>query len=397
MSKIPTPEEFLKNKREKDLKQIEIAALNQPQLKQHLNFLDKEDRFDLNLIGGKATGLVKMKSLNLPVPNFFILSSTYFDLIRKQVGKDFTRRILEQSDLIKVQLENEYIHAMAYYLYHSLQHVGFNNVIIRSSANFEDNKEHLFAGMFNSIPTKVDLVSIKKALQKVVESVFSSKLIHYCQSINLDFNELKIAFVIQEYIPDIEPKTILKYNDFVKIESYNNRSISEETLSLQELKIKNYILGEYINTLINDGFKNFAVEFIEKEKDIFLLQVREFNFVEKVDEEDVNLSEFDLFLSGPTYSINFGSTQGFIQNEIGLFNLDKLTEKDLRAEYKGYILYSKYVPFHLSLIIKELFKNMPVAFVLTDNVNNFSKNFSEKDFVFINVKGTTEIYKKKGA
>lgn len=73
-------------------------------------------------------------------------------------------------------------------------------VAVRSSANFEDQANSTFAGLFET-RLNVSRESLLEAIKFVYESKNSSRVMEYCNSRNLQFRKIQMSVVVQQQIP----------------------------------------------------------------------------------------------------------------------------------------------------------------------------------------------------
>lgn len=118
----------------------------------------------VNLIGGKAYGLVKLASLGLNVPDSYFADKCSEELLKK-INKN-------------------------------------KHYAVRSSADIEDGENHSFAGIFDSV-LNVSYKNLGNAIEKVKNSINSERAQNYYKHINL-IKRPKMHLIIQEFInPDI--------------------------------------------------------------------------------------------------------------------------------------------------------------------------------------------------
>ena len=153
----------------------------------------------VELCGGKADRLSKLKILGFQVPHGAILTTIVFDEIIKQLGFD-SPVALENFHKIEKVLENppkEFLTMIDDLL------VDYRNsdksFAVRSSATIEDNIKQSLAGMFETFLN----VSGKKLTQKVIKvflSTFAPKVADYLKNNPALIPQLKMAVTIQEMI-----------------------------------------------------------------------------------------------------------------------------------------------------------------------------------------------------
>lgn len=135
-------------------------------------------------LGGKANSLLKLKEFGFPVPKFEIIPISVY---REASSSNFT----------------EIPHSFKTPLFSIINDFGDVPVAVRSSASKEDGGQTSFAGLFETYLDVKGKEAIEAAVLKCWKSTKTERTQKYCERNNLDFNELEMAVVIQEYInPD---------------------------------------------------------------------------------------------------------------------------------------------------------------------------------------------------
>ena len=154
----------------------------------------------IELCGGKADRLSKLKILGFQVPHGAILTTIVFDEFIKQLGFDSPISIENFSQVEKV-LENppkEILTMIDDLLvdYRSSD----RSFAVRSSATIEDTSKQSLAGMFETFLN----VSGKELTQKTIEvlrATFAPKVADYLKNNPTLIPQLKMAVAIQEMVP----------------------------------------------------------------------------------------------------------------------------------------------------------------------------------------------------
>lgn len=174
---------------------------------------------DLSDYGGKSVGLQKLIKKNLPIPKTIALSCTFFNEIYELLGIDSERdRLIKnfsnlnssiedlrrtcqqfQFNFLEKELPLKHVNLLKDLFYKYKKEYG--SFCIRSSANFEDNKNYSFAGQFDSYLNVSTLDNFIKAIKDSAVQLFKFEVIHYCLKNNLNPLDIKISVVIQEYRP----------------------------------------------------------------------------------------------------------------------------------------------------------------------------------------------------
>lgn len=168
---------------------------------------------DFQIAGGKGASLGEMTQAGISVPDGFIILSTTFEKLLKEIGLD------AQIEKIISSLDYKNIHAVesaskkieslilsieiskniAEEIEKSFKNLGTKFVAIRSSATAEDGIEHAWAGQLESYlnTTKENLF---ENIKKCWASLFTSRAIFYRFEKQLHTQKISVAVVVQEMI-----------------------------------------------------------------------------------------------------------------------------------------------------------------------------------------------------
>lgn len=159
---------------------------------------------DKNRYGNKASALGELLKKGENVPNGFALSSEFFmKFLQYNKFSYGTEEYLSHNEEIrKFILQAEFSTEMEEEL-----HKFFNNIsgakqkyAVRSSALCEDNDVYSMAGMFSSFINLTSFEEIKTSIKECYISLFSDKVIEYFEEHNLNFEELKMCVIIQQFV-----------------------------------------------------------------------------------------------------------------------------------------------------------------------------------------------------
>lgn len=155
---------------------------------------------DLKQMGGKAKNLHILSQAGLPIPPWFCLGSDIFaqafDLIKSRLRGLNIQALSQQGPelLASVFPENKLSECLSQRLQPDMFYA------VRSSAQGEDSLRDSFAGQFDTwlyVPPKDIVLHILHCWQ----SVFSIRLLTYLEQRNLDWQDIRLAVVVQEMIP----------------------------------------------------------------------------------------------------------------------------------------------------------------------------------------------------
>lgn len=157
--------------------------------------------------GGKAYHLKKMFDLNLPVPEWVVLSTEAFGAF---IEHNNLTRLLDQEMDLKLKektIEEEFIKARLpdsiknnlseFFATVNLEKDFF---AVRSSGSDEDSKDASFAGQFSSFLFQQGRESIETSIKRCWASGFSERAMTYRREKNLSQKGIKVAVVIQRML-----------------------------------------------------------------------------------------------------------------------------------------------------------------------------------------------------
>lgn len=119
----------------------------------------------INSLGGKADGLYELHRIGLAIPDTFFIQNA---------KKDF-------SDSFLADLEKAY------------QLLSSQEVAVRSSAQNEDSSDHSFAGQYDTILNVTGFNDLKKAIERCISSLSSSRAISYQNHAHIQEDTLNIV------------------------------------------------------------------------------------------------------------------------------------------------------------------------------------------------------------
>ncbi len=178
--------------------------------------------FNIDLLGGKGSNLVKLKKNKFNVPDGFIITSqAYLEFISRSRYRDKLnpllctelnpKEILTCSDKIQdyilksalpEQVKKEIKEAYKLFLEKFTEEVWFS---VRSSANIEDGDKFSFAGQADTFLFRKSLSEIYESVKACWTSLFSPRaLLYYTQmeklGQNIVLNQLSMAVIVQKMI-----------------------------------------------------------------------------------------------------------------------------------------------------------------------------------------------------
>lgn len=169
-----------------------------------------------NVAGNKAYNLGILARNSIRVPQFTVLGNEVFnEIINSAIIKLIYKKILNISladfdkdgnEISKI-LNQINMHIGHYDLsktleteiIESISQFKTDHFAIRSSATGEDGASSSFAGQFLSL-LNIDKNEVFTSIKKIWQSVFTEQVIIYCLYHEIDFNQIKMAVMLQEMI-----------------------------------------------------------------------------------------------------------------------------------------------------------------------------------------------------
>ncbi|MEM3786974.1 MAG: PEP/pyruvate-binding domain-containing protein, partial [Nitrososphaeria archaeon] len=149
---------------------------------------------ELELVGGKAYKLAKLKKNGFLVPEGFVLTTRAFDKFISE--NSLMPNFLYDSS---IKEENMVLPAQIEIALREIEKKNLGELIVRSSAVAEDSKNLSFAGLYESSPKLKSYDELKSAVIHCWLSSFSERVIAYIKSVGVN-EQPKVALIIQKFI-----------------------------------------------------------------------------------------------------------------------------------------------------------------------------------------------------
>lgn len=160
-------------------------------------------------IGRKGLSLFKLKDMDVPVPEFFVVSTdTFVDFILKAF-KDGKERILakgrnpENSEVEELLLKEEFPKDVLDEILSAYTRLsGFTDawVSVRSSVCFTSDKNVSFSGIFSTELNVRKYEELVQSIKRIYASMFSDDVVAYANRMNVDLADAKISVVVQKMV-----------------------------------------------------------------------------------------------------------------------------------------------------------------------------------------------------
>jgi pyruvate,water dikinase len=160
-------------------------------------------------VGRKGLSLFKLKDMDIPVPEFFVISSSVFkDIAFEVLDKDVEKltaknRNPEEEDVKKSILKGRFTEDVIDEIKTSYTRIsGFTDawVSVRSSVVFPSRPEISFSGIFETQLNVRHIDQLLDAIKEIYASMFTDDVVMYCANKNIDLSEVKLAVVVQRMV-----------------------------------------------------------------------------------------------------------------------------------------------------------------------------------------------------
>lgn len=172
-----------------------------------------EDHVAKNLresrIGRKGLSLFELKDMDIPVPEFFVVSSYVFDdLISKVLLKEGSRLLEngknpEEDEVRKEILKTTFEFVIEDEIKSAYARIsGFTDswVSIRSSVVFPSNPEISFSGVFDTMLNVRGVNNVLDGIRYIYSSFFKDSVVSYAANNGVNLADAKISVVVQKMV-----------------------------------------------------------------------------------------------------------------------------------------------------------------------------------------------------
>jgi MoaA/NifB/PqqE/SkfB family radical SAM enzyme/phosphohistidine swiveling domain-containing protein len=134
------------------------------------------------VVGGKGRGLMSVRKAGWDIPQSLVVP---VDVLEKTFRRDSNILVFDENEIVAIAKEIADLFGFAL------------PIIIRSSADSEDNADHSFAGVYESVVID-NLSSTVSALKQVVSSFYSTSAMAYREKNSLS-NKFDLSVIIQHF------------------------------------------------------------------------------------------------------------------------------------------------------------------------------------------------------
>ncbi len=226
--------------------------------KNNVFFFEDYSAKDLNenRIGRKGESLFKLKDMDVPVPEFFVISSnvfvdTCFSALENEQKKLLSKgRNPENEEVESAILKGNFSKEVEEDILSAYTRLsGFTDawVSVRSSVVFTENEEISFSGIFSTELNVRKFDDLKSAIKRIYASMFTDDVVAYASKMGIDLADVKLAIVVQKMIQSevsgvvftVDP--ITQDNGKISIEAVFGLG---DVISLGELTPDSYLLNK---------------------------------------------------------------------------------------------------------------------------------------------------------
>ncbi|MCD4756168.1 hypothetical protein K8R20_00935 [bacterium] len=160
-------------------------------------------------VGRKGLSLFKLKDMDIPVPEFFVISPTVFkDMVFEGLDRDVEKlthkgRNPENEEVEKSIFKTKFKEELLDQVQTAYTRIsGFTDawVSVRSSVVFPSNPEVSFSGVFSTELNVRHMDQLVDAVKNIYASMFTDDVVMYCARKGVDLSAVKLAVVVQRMV-----------------------------------------------------------------------------------------------------------------------------------------------------------------------------------------------------
>jgi pyruvate,water dikinase len=161
------------------------------------------------LVGRKGLSLLKLRDMDVPVPDFFVISPRVFREVSTRGLERVSQKLLEggrnpeEDEIENALFKTEFPREVEDSLLSAYTRIsGFADawVSVRSSIVFTENPEVSFSGVFGTELNVRGFSELKDAIRRVYASFFTDDAVIYASKHGIDLNNAKLAVVVQKMV-----------------------------------------------------------------------------------------------------------------------------------------------------------------------------------------------------
>lgn len=160
-------------------------------------------------VGRKGLSLFELKDMDIPIPDFFVVSPIVFDkVVSKAIVRD-VQTLFEKgknpeesevlNSIVKTELDEEYIEEI---LSAYARISGFTDawVSVRSSVVYPANPQVSFSGVFSTELNVRGTRNLIDSIKRIYASLFTDDVVAYAASKGVNLADVKLAVVVQKMV-----------------------------------------------------------------------------------------------------------------------------------------------------------------------------------------------------
>jgi len=160
-------------------------------------------------VGRKGLSLFKLKDMDVPVPEFFVISTSVFvDFMLKAFngGKDrifANGRNPENKEIEELLLKESFSKEVSDEILSAYTRLsGFTDawVSVRSSISFPSEKNVSFSGIFSTELNVRKFEELLQSVKRIYASMFSDDVVSYANRMNIDLSDARLSVVVQKMV-----------------------------------------------------------------------------------------------------------------------------------------------------------------------------------------------------
>lgn len=207
-------------------------------------------------VGRKGLSLFELKDMDIPIPDFFVISPFVFEkIVSKSLLRDAknlldSKRNPDGDEVLKSLLKTEFEEDIIEEILSAYTRIsGFTDawVSVRSSVVFPDIPEISFSGIFSTELNVRGGKNLLESIKRIYASLFSDDVVSYASSKGINLADVRLAVVVQKMVQaevsgvafTIDP--ITQDTSKLSIEAVYGLG---DTISLGELTPDTYILNK---------------------------------------------------------------------------------------------------------------------------------------------------------
>ena len=160
-------------------------------------------------VGRKGLSLFELKDMDVPIPDFFVISSFVFDrVVSHTLQRDASTLIVKDKNpdedivskaILKTDLEDDIVDEI---LSAYTRISGFTDawVSVRSSVVFPSSPEVSFSGIFSTELNVRGSKNLLESIKRIYASLFTDDVVSYASSKGINLADVKLAVVVQKMV-----------------------------------------------------------------------------------------------------------------------------------------------------------------------------------------------------